>query len=91
MEPANIQQGEFITEAATLLASNAYWDGTSYERKGRNRFLYRLRGSYWLLDMSIVVGEPSVVVNRIDRAKAIEVYVYDLSEHFMEYAEAFDL
>ncbi|NPV70422.1 MAG: hypothetical protein HPY55_07245 [Firmicutes bacterium] len=52
MKPAEmtavIGRKRYSTETATLIASNAYWDGHNWERHGRNTFLYRTpSGNYF--------------------------------------------
>lgn len=48
----------YRTSTAELLASDAYWDGHNFERKGRNTFLYRTpNGRYFKLLMTTWQGE----------------------------------
>jgi hypothetical protein len=44
-----IQGRVYDTDTAELLADDHYWDGSNWERRGRNRFLYRTaRGAYFV-------------------------------------------
>lgn len=53
----------YNTSTATLIASDAYWDGNNWERKGTNMFLYRTdKGNYFLFHMTQWQGD----VDRIE-------------------------
>lgn len=48
----------YSTITATLLASDYYWDGHSFERQGRNTFLYRTpENLYFTVTISRYLGE----------------------------------
>ena len=48
----------YRTDAATLIASDAFWDGRNWERKGRNTFLYKTeKGNYFAQYQSKRRGE----------------------------------
>lgn len=50
----------YRVSTAELLASDAYWDGHNFERKGRNTFLYRTpNGRYFKQIMTTFQGERS--------------------------------
>ncbi len=69
-----------IEATAELLADDSYWDGSNPERwRSANRFLYRTpNGAYWRCE-----------VTPIDLKGAIELYEGPLTEHYIEYADAF--
>lgn len=74
---------------AILLASNEYWDGSNFEKGGRNTFLYKTRGgAYFRVDLTQWQGE-SDTLEPISREQAMVLYE-DLHEHIVEYEEAFD-
>ncbi|MFA5137233.1 MAG: hypothetical protein WC489_07650 [Patescibacteria group bacterium] len=39
----------YSTKTANLIADDAYWDGRNYERKGRNKFLFKTRKDNYFL------------------------------------------
>jgi hypothetical protein len=45
-----IDRKRYSTQKATLIASDAYWNGRNWERRGSNAFLYRTdKGNYFLV------------------------------------------
>ena len=47
----------YSVDKATLIASDAYWDGHNWERQGRNSFLYRTpNGTFTTPTISIKNG-----------------------------------
>lgn len=55
---AVIDGKRYRVSTAELLASDAFWDGRNWERKGRNTFLYRTQnGRYFKLLMTTWPGE----------------------------------
>ncbi len=64
----------YSTATATLLASDAYWDGNNHERHGRNTFLYRTpRGAYFALHRSMWQGEHDRI-EPLDEVEALALY-----------------
>jgi hypothetical protein len=64
----------YSTETATLLASDAWWDGHNHERGGRNSYLYRTpRGRYFCLHLTMWQGEHHTI-EPVDEAEARELY-----------------
>lgn len=62
------------TETATLLASDAWWDGHNHERQGRNTYLYRTpRGAYFCLHLTMWQGEHDRI-EPVSEAEARELY-----------------
>lgn len=73
---------------ATLLAHDAYWDGSNHERNGRNTFLYGTpNGRYFVVNMTCWQGEQDTLTP-IAQADAIELYE-NLPEHETAHEEAF--
>ena len=63
----------YAVRTATLLASNEYWDGSNFERQGRNTFLYRTRGgAYFRVDLTQWTGERDTLTP-ITRDEAMEL------------------
>lgn len=74
---------------ATLLASDEYWDGHSFERDFRNTFLYKTRGgAYFRVDVNQWQGERDTITP-LSRDEARELYE-NLPVQEVEYEEAFD-
>jgi hypothetical protein len=75
--------------AATLLADDQYWDGRNYERRGRNRFLYRTpKGRYFVVTLTLWQGEQDAL-EPVDEADARRLYENDLTEHAVSWEDAF--
>jgi hypothetical protein len=79
----------YDTETATLLAGDDWWDGHNYERRGRQRYLYRsARGSFFLVTLSQWQGEPSERLEVVAQEQAIALWE-ELREHREPFSEAF--
>ena len=78
----------YNTETATEIASDRYWDGHNFERHGRNTYLYKSKkGNYFVHHTTCWQGERDTIeAVTLDEAKR---YYETLSEHAVEYAEAF--
>ena len=79
---------KYDTKVADLVASDRYWDGHSYDRDGRNTYLYKTQnGRYFLLHTSNWQGERDHIepVGLIDAKH----YYEKMPEHNMSYTEAF--
>jgi hypothetical protein len=78
----------YRTETATLIASDAYWDGHNYERHGRNTFLFRTpKGNYFAQYQSCWQGELDRL-EPLSREEAIRLFE-ELQEKEMDFREAF--
>lgn len=78
----------YDTKTATLAASDRFWDGSNWERNGRNTYLYKTRnGRYFVYRSTCWQGERDTI-EALDIEQAKELYEY-LPEHELEYAEAF--
>lgn len=83
-----VNRKKYSVATATLLASDEYWDGSNWERHGRNQFLYRApNGSYFTVHLTQWQGERASF-EPISKEEAIELYE-SLPEHEVEFAEAF--
>lgn len=84
-----IERKRYSTATATLIASDAYWDGHNFERRGRNQFLYRTpRGAYFTVTLTQWNNERDTL-EPVDIDQAIELYEGPLSEHEVSYEQAF--
>ncbi len=78
----------YNTETATLVAHDRYWDGSNWERHGRNTRLYKTaKGNFFLHHTTLWQGE----IDRIEPLFADEAKAHyeQLPEQEMEYEEAF--
>jgi hypothetical protein len=84
-----VDRKRYNTETATLLASDEYWDGSNFERSGRNEFLYRTpKGAYFTVNLTMWQGERDTLTP-ITQEEAIELFEGSLTEHNVTYREAF--
>jgi len=91
-----IDRKRYNTDTATEIASNAHWDGSNWERSGRNTFLFRTpNGAYFRLDQTCWQGEQdSIRPLSVDEAvvlyEALTVVEMDFEEAFpgIEVSEA---
>lgn len=79
---------QYDTKKADLVASDRYWDGSNFERNGRNSYLYKTsKGNFFSHHTTQWQGERSTLqALDIDEAKAL---YEELPEHDMDYIEAF--
>jgi hypothetical protein len=86
---AIIERKKYDVQTATLIASDAFWDGHNWERSGRNQFLYRTpNGAYFTISLTQWQGERDSLIP-VSQDEAINLYETDLTEHEVVYAEAF--
>jgi len=84
-----IDRTRYDTTRATLLASDAYWDGHNFERHGRNQFLYKTpRGAFFLVTLTRWQDERDSL-EPIGEDAAIELFEGVLPHHEVTYEEAF--
>lgn len=78
----------YSTETATQIASDAYWDGRNWERRGRNTFLFRTpSGRYFQHTRTQWQGElDSLEPLDIEQAQAL---YEELPEHDLGFEDAF--
>ena len=52
----------YDTKRAILIAHDAYWDGNSFSRKGRNTYLYKTtKGNYFIYRTTAWQGEINTI------------------------------
>lgn len=84
-----VDRKRYSTKTAMLIASDAYWDGHNWERSGRNTFLYKTpNGAFFTVTLTQWQGEQDSLTP-ISEDEAIELYETTLSEHEVEYQDAF--
>lgn len=84
-----IDRKRYDVETATLIAHDVYWDGHNMERSGRNTFLYRTpNGHYFTVMLTMWQGEKDTLTP-VSQDEAITLYEGRLSEHEVDYEEAF--
>jgi hypothetical protein len=78
----------YDTETAEEVASDQYWDGHNWERRGRNTYLYKTKkGNFFTCHTTLWQGERNYL-DAIDVVVAQQLYE-ELPEHRMSYEEAF--
>jgi hypothetical protein len=83
-----IDRKRYSTKTATLIAHNCFWDGSNWERNGRNTWLYKTKnGNYFSVNRSQWQGERDSLLP-IDQDEAIDIYEA-LQEYEVEFEEAF--
>ncbi|HHW15084.1 MAG TPA: hypothetical protein GXX28_09150 [Firmicutes bacterium] len=90
IEMTEVHEGRrYDTRKATLIASDAYWDGHNWERRGRNRFLYRTpRGRYFVQHRTQWQGERDRL-EPVSQNQALALWENELPEHEVTFEEAF--
>jgi hypothetical protein len=79
----------YDTEKATLIAHDCYHDGRNFERHGRNRYLYRTpNGRFFIQHLTMWQGERDRL-EAISEEDAVLFYEGSLTEHMLEWDEAF--
>lgn len=84
-----INRKHYSVKNSTLIASDEFWDGSNFEHSGRNTFLYRtLKGYYFTVTLTMWQGERDVL-EPVSQEEALSLYENDLSEHLVNYKDAF--
>jgi len=84
-----VDRKRYSVATATLIASDAFWDGHNFERHNRNTFLYKTRlGAFFTVTLSQWRGEDDSL-GRLTVDRAISLYEGRLSVHEIDYSEAF--
>lgn len=79
----------YNTETAKVVASDAYWDGHNYERRGRNTFLMRTpNGRYFAHRRTQWQGELDGTIEPLSQEEAIDLYE-SLPEQVVPFEDAF--
>lgn len=78
----------YSTEKATEVASDHFWDGSNWERNGRNTYLYKTKnGRFFIYKFTMWQGEQDFI-KPISNDEAMALYE-QLPVKSMEYSEAF--
>lgn len=79
----------YSVKASTLIASDAYWDGHNWERRGRNCFLYRTKnGRYFAVRLTQWQDEQDTL-EPLEKDEAITLWE-SLCEHYeIDFEDAF--
>lgn len=86
-----VNRRRYDTKSATLIADDVYWDGHNFERHGRNSWLYRTPGgAFFTVTATQWQGEQDRL-DPVDMDEAIRLYEETLTEHYLEYTEAFGI
>jgi hypothetical protein len=84
-----VDRKRYSVQTATLIAADDFWDGHNFERRGRNRFLYRTPGgAYFLVTLTQWQGEQDTL-EPMTLEEALELFEGPLTEHAVSYREAF--
>ena len=83
-----INRQKYDTETATLIASDRYYDGSNFERSGRNTYLYKTaKGNYFAHHTTCWQGESNTI-QALTSDEAKDLYE-DLREHDLDFEAAF--
>lgn len=83
-----IGRKRYNTEKSQIIASDAYWDGHNWERRGRNTYLYKTqKGNYFVTHLTCWQGEQDHL-KPLSQEEAINLWEL-LSEDKMNFKEAF--
>ena len=84
-----IGRKRYSVKTAELIADDCYWDGHNYERHGRQTWLYRTpRGAFFKVTRTQWQREQDSLTP-VSEEEAIELYEGRLTEHHVEYTDAF--
>ena len=83
-----IEGKKYDTDTAQLIAHDHFWDGSNWERHGRNQYLYRTKkGAFFQVSETCWQGErDELIAVGVEEAKRI---YEELPELELDYAEAF--
>jgi hypothetical protein len=84
-----VDRKRYDTKTATLIASDAWWDGHNFERRGRNTWLYRTpKGAFFTVTQTQWEGERDNL-EPVSQDEAVSLFEGALTEHEVAYHEAF--
>jgi len=90
MQPISMNQviggKRYRTETATLIASDAYWDGHNWERHGRNTFLFKTPNDNYFAQLQSQWQGERARIDPLSKEDAISMY-----EILPEKAEDFEI
>lgn len=78
----------YDTEKAEVVATDRYWDGSNFERHGRNQTLMKGKnGNFFMHYTTLWQGERNRL-EAVTKEQAMDLYE-DLPEQEMDFSEAF--
>jgi hypothetical protein len=84
-----VDRTRYDVQEAELLAGDDFWDGQSFERFGRNRFLYQSAGGrYFTVNLTQWQDEQDTL-DPVNPDEAIRLYKGPLTQHRVDYDAAF--
>jgi hypothetical protein len=78
----------YDTETAALVASNYYWDGSNWQRRGRNMYLYKTPNNRFFLHHTTLWQGERDYLEAVGPNTA-KTYYEELPEHVLDYETAF--
>ncbi len=78
----------YRTEAAELLAADSYFDGDSYERAGRNTFLFRTPNGNYFMQHQTTWERERDCLTPLARDEAVRLFT-ELPAKKVDFEEAF--
>ena len=85
---ATIDSKRYDTETAILIADDRYWDGHNWERRGKNKYLYKTKkGNYFVMVTTLWAGERDYLES-LSKETAKRCFE-NLPEHEVEWEVAF--
>lgn len=85
-----INKKMYNTETAEEVASDKYWDGHNWDRRGRNKTLYKTKKGRFFMFYETRWQEELDNIEAISPGEAMVLYE-ELPEHEMSYEEAFNV
>lgn len=79
----------YDTEKAQIIAHNEYWDGSNFERGGRNFHLYQSPNGRYFAGYSTQWQDERNYIEPMSKSEAMDMYEA-LPEHPVSYEDAFD-
>lgn len=87
-QSAIFDRKRYDTKTSTLLAGDDWFDGHNYERRGRQRFLYRTAKGAFLLQSLTQWEKERNRLELVDEAQALALWE-ELTERRVGFSEAF--
>jgi hypothetical protein len=79
----------YNVDKATLIASNLYWNGNSFEQNGRNTFLYKtFDGRFFIITLTQLADEENELIP-VSVDEAIVLYRDELKSRYVKLEAAF--
>lgn len=78
----------YDTDSATLVAHDRFFDGSNWERRGRNTYLYKTKNGRWFTLVTTLWQGERDAIEAIEEDEARDLYER-LPEHEVSYVGAF--